>query len=363
MAPANHPPFVVLARAQDGLITRRQALAAGISPDAIRHALRPGGPWQRVLPGIYATFNGPLTAVHRRRAAILHGGPGAAISGAWACQMSALEYGPPPGHEIDVLVPWESARRNKGFVRVWRTTRPPQSKLWVDDDQSDIPLHELLDQASHAPVPGVVPVVSPARAVVDTVVRWDRLPAGWLPVCSHTDGCPGCWRQPGHHRERALRNTRALMCEAVQRRRATLTDLRTEVAAAPRRGGALARLAMKDIDAGCRSAPECELRDLVRTSRVLPEPRWNQLLPGHRGIYPDACWERARLVAEVDSRSFHGFGDAPARTEERRARYAALGWRVLPISPARLRAEPSAVLREIEAAYLMAGGLLAPERQ
>ena len=67
---------------------------------------------------------------------------------------------------------------------------------------------------------------------------------------------------------------------------------------------------------------------------------------------PDACWAEARLVVEVDSRSFHGFGDAPRRTEERRARYASLGWRVLPVSPARLRGEPQAVLREIEAAYL-----------
>ncbi|WP_162605424.1 hypothetical protein [Jiangella ureilytica] len=52
-----------------------------------------------------------------------------------------------------------------------------------------------------------------------------------------------------------------------------MAELRAEVAAAPRRGGATARRIIKDIDAGCRSAPECELRDLVLTSRILPEPR------------------------------------------------------------------------------------------
>ncbi|WP_146605285.1 type IV toxin-antitoxin system AbiEi family antitoxin domain-containing protein [Jiangella anatolica] len=309
MAPAS---ALVLAHAQDGLITRRQALAAGLTRDAVRHAIRAGGPWQRVLPGIYATFNGPLAPQHRRRAAILHGESGAAISGAWACQMSGLEYGPVAGDWIDVLVPWESARRSKGFVRVCRTTRPPEPRAWIDEDLADAPLHVLLDQADHGPVPGVIPVVPPARAVVETVVRWASLPAQWRPRCSSADGCPGCWNDPGHHRDLALRNTRALMCEAVQRRCAALGDLRAEVAAAPRRGGALARIAMKDIEAGCRSAPECELRDLVRTSRLLPEPRWNQPLPGHRGIRPDACWHQARLVVEVDSRSFHGFGDAPA---------------------------------------------------
>ncbi|MGH8829161.1 MAG: hypothetical protein ACRDVZ_16480, partial [Jiangellaceae bacterium] len=99
-------------------------------------------------------------------------------------------------------------------------------------------------------------------------------------------------------------------------------------------------------------APECELRDLVGTSRILPEARWNRVLPDQRGMYPDACWPQARLVVEVDSRSWHGFGDAPQRTEERRARYAALGWTVLPVSPARLRSDPRGVLRQIEAAYL-----------
>lgn len=98
--------------------------------------------------------------------------------------------------------------------------------------------------------------------------------------------------------------------------------------------------------------PECETRDLVRSSRILPLPRWNQVLPGARGLVPDACWPEARLVIEVDSQAFHGFGDAPARTEHKRARCAALGWRVYPASPTRLRREPRVVLQEIEAAYL-----------
>jgi hypothetical protein len=41
-----------LARVQDGLITRAQALASGLSPAAIEHAIRLGGPWRRVLRGV-----------------------------------------------------------------------------------------------------------------------------------------------------------------------------------------------------------------------------------------------------------------------------------------------------------------------
>ncbi|SDS34505.1 hypothetical protein SAMN04515669_0886 [Jiangella sp. DSM 45060] len=319
-----------LAAAQDGLITRSQALSAGMSIGALRHAVRAGGSWQRVVPGVYATFTGPLQDLHRLRTAELVVGADGMITGSWACRSWGLRYGPEPGEQVDVLLDRRRDRGRVGFIRVIRTSHLPEPRRCVDEARfqelrrSGPPLELVFDGTVSSP--GVVTLAPPARAVVDTIVHA---------------------RQPW-----ALRDARALMCEVVQRRRSTVAELCAEVAAAPRRGGAVARRAIRDIAAGCRSAPECELRDLVLTSRLLPEPRWNRTLPGHRRIVPDACWPEARLVVEVDSRSFHGFGDAPRRTEERRARYAMLGWRVLPVSPMRLRSEPQAVLREIEAAYL-----------
>jgi hypothetical protein len=111
---------------------------------------------------------------------------------------------------------------------------------------------------------------------------------------------------------------------------------------------------LADVVAGCRSAPECDVRDLVSMSTVLEEPAWNQPLPDPNGsdLRPDACWKRARLVLEVDSNEWHRLGDSVEVTERRRARYAALGWTVLPVSPRRIREEPAAVLAEIEAAFL-----------
>ncbi len=109
---------------------------------------------------------------------------------------------------------------------------------------------------------------------------------------------------------------------------------------------------MLDIIAGCRSAPECELRDLVQLSRILPEPRWNRQLPGRPGIYPDACWPEARLVVEVNSKEWHRFGAGIERTEQRHALYAELGWRPVSVSPYRIRTEPVAVRKQLERAYL-----------
>ena len=186
-----------------------------------------------------------------------------------------------------------------------------------------------------------------ARAALDAV-RLDRLAT----LAEHPNGLPR------RVEAKLLRDTRALLCELVQRRRATLSDLARELEAAPRGGLATARQAIADVLAGCRSAPECELRDLVKTSRVLPEPRWNKPLPGYRPmpgqrrIIPDCCWADARLVVEVNSTQWHKLGDGPERTEQRLAQYAEMGWLVIPLSPYRIRTEPAKVLRQLESTYL-----------
>lgn len=272
--------------------------------------------------------------------------------------MSGLTYGPPRGDVIVVLVPYGSRSGPAGFVRIIRSLRPYRlNDHWTDHSVHDDPglvaamAYGPQDEVHDSPRPGVIPKVVPARAVVDTVSKPRWLPAEWRSSCSSPDGCPLCWAGAGHD-VRALRSVRALMCEVVQRKLCTVRELAAELAATARNNTMVPRRVLADLEAGCRSAPECELRDLVMSSRVLPEARWNQVLPGTRGIYPDACWAEARLVVEVDSRAFHGFGDSPERTERRRARYAELGWTVLPVSPRRLRQEPERVLAEIEAAYV-----------
>ena len=115
-----------IARLQDGLITRAQALAAGATPSMIRHALKRDGPWQVILPGVYATFSGPLNWIHRLRAAVLHGGEGCMVTGPANCEMHGLRYGPAAMGNIDILVDEHCKVRNSGFVRVHRTTVCPR---------------------------------------------------------------------------------------------------------------------------------------------------------------------------------------------------------------------------------------------
>lgn len=43
---------------QGGVITRSQAQDCAMSDQALRHRLRPDGPWQVLLPGVYLTTTG-----------------------------------------------------------------------------------------------------------------------------------------------------------------------------------------------------------------------------------------------------------------------------------------------------------------
>ncbi len=287
---------------QDGLLRREQAIASGFTPAAIRHRLRPGGPWQRVLPEVFTTFTGDLTERQRCRAALLYAGDDALITGRIGCVLHGLRY-VPQGTEpyVDLLVPAERNPRSREFVRVHRTLQMP---AWTVVD-------------------GLLVSAAAARCAVDTARELQT-----------------------------LRDVRALLCEVVQRRRARVNEVAAEVARGQRRGLALMRRAVEDLEAGCRSAPECELRDLVGRSRILPEPRWNKVLPGGPRIFPDACWPQARLVVEVNSKEYHRYGEAAEETEQRLAVYAANDWRAIPLSPARLRAETREVRAQIEAAYL-----------
>ncbi|NDL56944.1 hypothetical protein [Phytoactinopolyspora mesophila] len=291
------PALRALASAQDGLITRRQALQAGLSPAAIRHALGPRGPWQRFLPGVYVTFTGPLQERHRVRGALLYAGEEAVLTGSAACRGYGMRYVPAtPGAVL--LVPPYVRRAAIPVATIRRVRSMPVARV----------------------IRGI-PCAPPERAAIDAT-----------------------------HEVDGLRDARAALCEVVQCGLTTVDRLGAEYVRMDPRGLAFARQALADVRAGCRSAPECELRDLVRGSRDLDEPRWNEPLPDAPDLVPDAHYESIRLVLEVESIEWHRFGDAPEATERRRARLASLGWRVLPVSPRRIREEPGAVLSEIRSA-------------
>lgn len=295
---------VLLAR-QHRVVSRAQALAHGLTPHALAHRL--GRTWSIVLPGVYAAQTGELTARQRCWAALLHAGPGSMLGAHSAARAHRLRT-VPEDSRVHLLV--EHARRPvpAGFVVVRRARCLPTP--WLMDH---------------------LPVAPPARAVVD---------------CCRT--------------MRSLRPVRALVAEAVQRGYATVGQLAAEVDGGGSAGSALVRRAIEEVAAGTRSAPEAELRALLRRAG-LPEPVWNADLYTTGGLWiarPDAWWPDAGVAFEVDSREWHLSPEDWERDLRRHARMSAHGIVVLHCTPRRLRTEPAQVLAELRGA--LAQGLARP---
>jgi len=125
-----------VARQQAGVLTRAQAVAAGLSQDAIRANVR-AGRWRRIYRGIYATFSGPLPRRSQLWAAALKAGDGALLSHETAAELVGLTD--EPGRTVHVTVPADRSdvripgvvvhRSRRAAVKGHPTRTPPQTRV------------------------------------------------------------------------------------------------------------------------------------------------------------------------------------------------------------------------------------------
>lgn len=285
--------------AQFGVISRQQALACGLSLKAIQHRLRPDGPWQRLLPGIYLTVTGLVAQEHREMAARLHGGPTSLITGPTAVRRHHMTC--PGPATIDVLVPWTCRRGSMAFVRLHRTRHFPERCFYTR-------------QLAFAPK---------ARAVADAA----RLLA-------------------------TLDDVRAVVSGALQCNACTLEELAAELHAGGMPYSRLFRAALAEASAGTRSVPEAKFRRLLVSSE-LPEPVFNAQLFDARGQFIailDAWWPEAGVGAEIDSNEYHLKAADQQATNRRHDRIVAQGILLLHFPPSRLNTDGSGILRELGSA-------------
>jgi hypothetical protein len=175
---------------QQGVLSRDQVISAGMTPGALRHRIRAGGPWRRLLPGVYLTSTGRPTREQLLITSLLYAGPDGLITGPAALANYRIR-GPQTG-QIDVLIPAATKRLDSGFVTVHRTWRMPAEAI------CDGPVR-------YAPA---------QRAVADTVRAMTA---------------------------RDLAAVRAVVAGAVQQGRCTIADLAAELQAGPIRGSAAFR--------------------------------------------------------------------------------------------------------------------------
>ncbi len=91
------------------VVSRAQALACGMTLDMLRSRIRTGGPWQRLLPGVYLTVTGTPTRVQKEIAALLYAGKDSAITGLAALDRHGVRVA--DSGRITLLVPANRPRK------------------------------------------------------------------------------------------------------------------------------------------------------------------------------------------------------------------------------------------------------------
>ena len=284
---------------QFGVVSRAQALDCGVSRGRLDHLVRPGGRWQRILPGVYVMTNGAVSADQRAMAALLYAGPKSLLTGAAAVRRHRLQCA--GLHQVDVLVPEDVRVRSAGYVRIVRTGRMPDNCFSTR-------------RIRYAPL---------ARAVADAA----------RPMTSLSD-------------------VRALVAEALKNGRCDVALLVAELNGGPVAGSRFYRVALRECIADSRSAAEGELMTLIGRSD-LPDPMYNAELYTAGGTFlgiADAWWQRAGVAAEVDSRRYHLSPSDDERTVMRHNRMAAHGINVLHFMPDTVKSQSSTVIRSLRGA-------------
>jgi hypothetical protein len=244
------PSYEQLLADQSGVLARWQALAGGLTKAAWEWR-RDRGAWQTVLPGIIVAHSGEMTFEQKVQAAVLYGGPGAAVSGDALVHLSKTQRRRGEAPEvIDVAVRADSKVSAYLFFRPHRCSR--------------------LDEITH-------PVRLPQQVRIAPAVLQS---AAWA---------------------RSDRAAEWRLASAVQQRLVTVPALRAALQTFPRLPRRrTVRLVLDDVELGAHARTELDFLAFLRRNG-LPLPDALQLKVRANGVrYLDAWWKAQRVAAEID---------------------------------------------------------------
>jgi very-short-patch-repair endonuclease len=237
---------------QDGVLTRTQAIDAGVTHAAIRAHLATGR-WQRVHEAVFATFSGPLPRRSVLWAAVLRAGVGAMLSHETAAELAGLCA---PAPAIHITVPANRRVIKRPGVVVHHRARADAIR-----HPSRFPPQTRLDET--------------VLDLTQTAATLDRA-IGWL-----TRSCGG-------RHTTARRLLTALGERKKVRWRAELTE------------------ALSRIEDGCHSVLEDRyLRGVERAHRLPTGRRQAARRFAGRRRYEDVRYDEYGVVVELDGRAAH----------------------------------------------------------
>lgn len=242
-----------LLQRQHGVLSREQALASGLSQDAIQERVD-RGKWQRTHRGVYAAFSGRVGRKSQLWAAVLRIGPDAAISHQTAAELEGLLDR--PSEVIHITAPASRRPRPVEGIKIHRSRR--------------------LDDARHpARQPSRTRTEETVLDLVDTAHTLDEALSWAARACG-----------------RRLTTSRRLL-DALHRR--TRIRWRAEL-----------EEGLTDIGRGAQSLLELRYLRNVERAHGLPEgKRQHPAKRSGRQQWDDVVYERYRTVVELDGRIGH----------------------------------------------------------
>jgi hypothetical protein len=298
-----------LLRQQDGVLTRAQAIEAGLTAAAVKARLD-SGRWQRLRLGVYAAFTGPVPRRSRLWAALLAAGPGAVLSHESAAELGGLLDHPAPAIHVTVPEP-RRVGRLPGVV-LHRSVRVAQT------------CHSAL--------------VPPRTRIEDTIVDL-------------TQTAP------------SLREAYAWLARGVNAGLTTAAHLLAAIAARPKlRWRRLLREALGDVALGCRSLLELSyLRDVERAHGLPAGHRQSPARHGPGRIYVDVRYRRFGVRVELDGRAAHP-ADQRFRDMDRDNAAVEAGDRPLRYGTPDVTERPCAIARQVTTVLRSGGWTGEPRR-
>ena len=247
-----------LLRRQAGVITRAQALAAGISRHAI-YARLEAGRWQRLHLGVYVSYSGPLARESMMWAAVLAAGPEAVLSHRTSAELHGLLVAA-KAEPIHVTVPRQ------------RTLRPMRRVVVHYSGRVDAARHPALEP--------------PRTRLEDTVLDLAET-------------------------ERTADGAISWILDACASRRTLPDRLLAAMDARPRvRRRRILLVALGDARIGIQSILERGYLYKVERPHGLPEGRRQRRTPdGGSSKYEDVRYEEYGVIVELDGQQAHPNGE------------------------------------------------------
>lgn len=295
-----------------GIVRAANLESLGLDSKTVYRRCLPGGPWRRLLPGIILQQNSPPNDDQRIAAASLYCGTKALLTGIYACRAHGLRtHHLPADNRVHMLVPHDRRVQGRSFVVVERTHRMPAAVT-----NRNLRMAPLI------------------RAITDAARRL-----------------------------RTSDEVGKLLIEAIQRGHCSPDKLLAELDQGSRRGTALPRRLLKEVEA-LRSVAELHARRLAHQLRIPQPTHWNSQVVGPDGTVigrPDAWWDDVGMAWEIDSVEYHYSKQDYARTLRRNTRYASAGIMVVQTLPSRLLRDQLGVLRELTETYRTAASRPRPK--